>query len=209
MICPKHKFIFIHIPKTAGRSVRGALRKHCYTTPQEIFRLFDLIRVPLGLQPTKFPKSRYSKLRGHPLGVDYIDHFGEEFFQYYRFTFVRNPYNRMISYYNWKIRNGVIDPNTDFFEFVQSTIESGSFLPQVDFIKGREGEILVNTIGHVESIENDLRRITNDIGVNTDIPHKNRAPRLKDTYFDSRTKDIFDEFYGRDMEYFGYTYSGQ
>ena len=115
----------------------------------------------------------------------------------------------MISYYNWKIRNGAIDPNTDFFKFVLSTIESKSFLPQVDFIKDKDGELLVDTIGHVESIEKDFRQIATDIGVDIDIPHKNKAPRLKATYFDSRTKDVFDEFYGGDLEYFEYTYTGQ
>lgn len=206
MICPKKNFIFIHIPKTAGRSVRSGLRPYCYSKAQEIKRLADLITVPLGMKCSEFPKNRFSNLRGHPLGHEYVDELGDDFFKYYRFTFVRNPYDRMISYYSWKIRNNAIDQSTNFSSFVLSTIEEKDFLPQADFIRDRTGAPLVNYVGRVETISEDFNVIAQKIGIPSKIPHKNEAPRSKQKYFDSQTKKLFDDFYGEDLEYFGYTY---
>jgi hypothetical protein len=153
-----------------------------------------------------FPKNRFSNLRGHPLGHEYVNQLGDDFFKYYRFTFVRNPYDRMISYYSWKIRNNAIDQSTNFSSFVLSTIEEKDFLPQADFIRDRTGAPLVNYVGRVETISEDFNVIAQKIGIPSKIPHKNEAPRSKQKYFDSQTKKLFDDFYGEELEYFGYTY---
>jgi hypothetical protein len=209
MICPKNNFIFIHIPKTAGRSVRSSLRPHCYTKLQELKRVIDLITVPLGMKPSQFPKSRYSSLSGHPLGLDYINQLGGAFYKYYRFTFVRNPYQRMISYYNWRIRNKAISETIQFSEFVRMIVAKNELIPQYDFITDRAGGSLVDYVGKVESIEEDFKVITKNIGIEAPLPHKNTAPRHQKTYFDAGTKSIVDEYYKNDLETFGYEYNGQ
>lgn len=209
MICPKRKFIFIHIQKTAGRSVRYALRPHCYTKGQELTRFFDPLRVRLGMQPSEFPKSRYSKLRGHPTAEEYVNVMGDSFYDYFRFTFVRNPFDRLISFYNWLRRDGAIDAREGFADFVRRICQGELLLPQSDHIFDKSGQSLVNFIGYVERIEADFQTITSRLNLDLKLPHVNKSARKYCQYFDERSLEIAQTYYRADLVKFNYGYEGQ
>lgn len=84
MISHKHKFIFIHIPKTAGTSIEEALRdESCQLLPNE----WDHGRIshtPLN----------YLTLQEL---VDYGLLTPAQLKSYFKFCFVRNPWDRLIS----------------------------------------------------------------------------------------------------------------
>ena len=81
MICHDKRCIFIHIPKTAGTSIEYS---------------FNKVKLK-GNKVKKHPKTKHHTLE------QYKDQFPEEFNSYYKFTIVRNPWER--EYSLWKFMN--------------------------------------------------------------------------------------------------------
>ena len=74
MVNHKHKFVFIHIPKTGGTSI------------ESIF----------------IDNANIKDVNGKH---DMVSDIGSVFLKkYFTFTFVRNPWDRMVSYYKFRIK---------------------------------------------------------------------------------------------------------
>ena len=84
MISHQHRFIFIHIPKTAGTSIEKALcDESCQLLPGEWDR-------------TRVSHTPLNHLTLQEL-VDYSILTPAQFKTYFKFCFVRNPWDRLIS----------------------------------------------------------------------------------------------------------------
>jgi len=90
IISHKHKFIFVAVPRTGTHSVRFALRQHLGDEDLEQVNLFTRKRMP-------FPEIA-QKQNGHITAQEIIPHIGEDIWnRYFKFGFVRNPWDRFIS----------------------------------------------------------------------------------------------------------------
>lgn len=213
MISPKNKFIFVHVPKTAGRSVRRALRPHCYTVTQEISRLLDPVRTILGRPVSPFPKSRYSPLRGHPAVSEYRKFFGDEYDEYFTFAFVRNPFDWLVSYYEWSRSRELGSSRQE--KFAQMEFSSfidwacdGGLRTQHSLLRNSNGEVDIDYLGHFETIQTDFARIAKRIGIANHLPHRNKSPRgSTEFYFSDREVAAVQNYFGADFKYFGYEFS--
>jgi chondroitin 4-sulfotransferase 11 len=78
MISHKHKFIFIHIPKCAGTSIERTIKKHASN-----------VEGCLWARETKNIRNKYM--------FDLIKNYND----YFKFTFCRNPYCRLVSLYTF------------------------------------------------------------------------------------------------------------
>ena len=78
MLSRQHKYIFIHIPKTGGGSIKVELRK-LYGGGEKL--------------PSHLTATEYRSILGFSL-----------FDKYYKWAVVRNPYERFISEYYWRKR---------------------------------------------------------------------------------------------------------
>ena len=88
MISNKHKCIFIHIPKCGGASVEDVLFK------------------PIKERTTKdlwmFPSKYQTGGLQHLMASHIIEEVGEDIFkEYFKFSFVRNPWDKMVSQFNF------------------------------------------------------------------------------------------------------------
>lgn len=209
MICPKNNFIFLHIPKTAGRSVRTALRPDCYTFSQELSRLLDPFKQKCGLQVSPWPKSRSSSLRGHPTAVEYLGQMGKVFRSYFVFAFVRDPYDWLVSYYEWARR----DSGTDLYErFSRMSFEqyidwatNGGMKTQKSYIVDHEGALVIDYVGRFERLSEDFAAICEQIGIRNRLPHKNKSSRRSFSgYFSAETDRKVRNYFAEDFEYFEY-----
>lgn len=192
--------VFIHIPKTAGTTVRTVLGCSEYRDPREI---------PEGLpQLVSFGHMDYAELVErryvHPKFTDSA----------FKFTFVRNPYDRAVSLYEYYLKIGKMDPCSFeyFIERVGEGVPSiGGFNqrgwsqcnPQVRWIEN----LTMDFIGSFEKLESHLWSVANILGV--EIPEE--IPRLQKTvdrpmdyYYNKKTRRIVEDFYREDFEEFGY-----
>lgn len=172
IISHKHKFIFIKTSKTAGTSIEIALSKYCGS--EDIVTPIDdndeKIRRNLGLMgPQNFivPKSCYGirdwrrfifkdirpKYREHASAEEIRQYIGKEIWgSYFKFCFVRNPWDRMISLYYWHNQE---EPRPSLSEFLDSRL----VLKFHDAGKRgytTKGKIAVDKVFFYENLEVDL-----------------------------------------------------
>ena len=133
------------------------------------------------------------------------------------FTFVRNPFTRLVSAFLHGIRQGIY-PN-DFTQFLnQANMADLWLLPQSYYVNsGETDKKRVSYIGKYENFDSDLNYILNKLNIlHTEIPHKNRNPiydklpnlnqekYYKEYYTEEWMKDWVRERYKDDFKQFNY-----
>jgi hypothetical protein len=135
----------------------------------------------------------------------------------FKFSFVRNPYERLLSEYfymkrmkgcNCEFKDFKIECNT-FKKFVISdAVEKCCFkhhnTPQIEMANPK----YMNFIGRFENLQEDFDIICDKIGIpRQQLPHKNKSKHKHYTeYYNDETKQIVAEKYAKDIEYFGYKF---
>jgi chondroitin 4-sulfotransferase 11 len=170
-------------------------------------------------------KSLLGKPVGHLSALDYRMIFGkEDFNNYYKFTFVRNPFSRLVSAYEFMQNDGygesdknivtVVKQYPTFQDFVlnhltpQGAKRIRHFRPQHFFVCDSSNHIMVDFVGRFESIEQDYENIRNKIGVGEPLKKINatNGKRLSlDKYYENpRVLNKVIEIYHKDFEIFRY-----
>jgi len=159
-------------------------------------------------------------LKNHTSAAEYVEMVGERRWRrLFTFSVVRNPWDRTVSQYHFRIQTGQtgmgVDPPS-FGEWVRGTFgeqdpafydDSRFLAPQYRWISDAEDRILVDQVCRLESIEEDFGRICERIGIEAILPHLNRTRRAPyQDYYDDETRDIVGQWFVRDTELFGYSY---
>jgi hypothetical protein len=206
IVSHRHRFVFAAIPKTGTHSVRHALRAHLGPDDMEQARLFV---------EKAFPIPELARIgHGHISLAEVRPFLGEEAFgSYLKFAFVRNPFDRFISYCAFATsREGTFDRDPKrvmrHFLFTAPPMQHIIFRPQHLFITGPDGALLADAVGKVEEMQASYDAIAARIGIaTTPLDHANRSRRgaYRD-YYDQETIDGVAKIYARDLDLFGYDY---
>src|SRR4051812_27766659 len=127
MISFQKRFLFVHIPKTGGNSIQSVLQEYSEDEVVTFREAQDGIG-RFGLRNPKYDVKKHSKLSA------YRDALGKEFRDLFKFTCVRNPWDRMISFYFSPSRE-ITEWNRDLFiEMIAKT------QPAADYLRLEKGE---------------------------------------------------------------------
>lgn len=177
MICHHYKTIFIHLPKNAGQSI-----EHVFLN---LLNLTWETRAPLLLRPNNTPEIGPPVL-AHLKAHEYVLHkyvTQEQFDAYFKFAFVRNPWDRMISIYKYLGFSKKYEFN-NFLKGVflkEQWVDNYWFVgPQSEFIYDNNGELKVDFVGRFENLQKDFNQICTQIGISIiKIPYVNKSDQKK------------------------------
>ena len=193
-----YNFLFIPIPRTASVSIGKSLSSFVEYSP---------------LKKIYHPSAKDVENSLTKSGLDWDD--------YFSFTFVRNPWERAISFF-FKFRSSLYDSPRDWIisnqnkeipkhtqpnKHISSKEFKKNLIPsQSHFIQG----VNFDFIGRFENLQHDFNFVCKTIGV-----PKRSLPRLnalsygsyKD-YYQHDTVEIIRTKYKKEIEMFGYTFHG-
>jgi hypothetical protein len=206
IISHQHRFIFAAIPKTGTHSVREALRGHMGPDDLEQVKLFV---------DKQFPWPELARLRHGHLTLEQVrPHLGEEAFTgYLKFAFVRNPFDRFVSYCAFMTRDEgsfARDPQgvMRHFIFKQPPLGHLWFKPQHSFLEDRDGALLTDMLGRVEDMQASFDAISARIGIDAAPLGRANSSSRGDyrSYYDQQLIDGVARLYARDIALFGYDF---
>ena len=197
MISHEHKAIFIHVPKTAGTSITNYLRKlkfrqlnyHCATDGSNddatgLFVHGTAWRVSRGLQNI--------------------------WDEYFKFAFVRNPWDRMVSCYKNRAKS-----YSDFGKFLNDYPYPKNHnliwhtIPQLTHVSDLNGNIIVDSIGKYENLQSDFDNFLSDVNIkSTKLPKLNSTKRLhySEYYKSDKQIEFIYDLYKSEIDRFGYSF---
>ena len=206
IISHQHRFIFAAVPKTGTHSVRQALREHMSEEDIEQVGLFVNKR---------FPFEQLAAIRHGHLSLEQVrPYVGDEIFEgYFKFAFVRNPFDRFVSYCAFMTRESDVfqrDPRAvmQHFLFVQPPEQHILFQPQHTVLADGNGKLLTDMVGRVEDMQASYDAIAARIGIPTRQLEQVNGSKRGDyrPYYDEALKAGVAKRYARDIELFGYEF---
>ncbi|MBK1691833.1 sulfotransferase family 2 domain-containing protein [Ectothiorhodospira mobilis] len=211
----KHNFLFVHIAKTGGTSVRAALSRYRYRGRHGL---------PL------FLADKLDQMTGHRIGAKFPRHAkaiaaremlpAEVYDRLFKFVFVRNPWDLQVSSYFHirRERPRVLEGVADFEAFMRLKFDPDrpwnylldtALELQRDYVVDLHGRTIVDFIGHYESLQADFDQVCRRIGLpGIPLPHRRRAEGRDDyrRYYSDETAALVAEHYRPDIELFGYRF---
>jgi hypothetical protein len=200
MISFQKRFLFVHIPKTAGNSIQSILRDYSEDELVALRSQQDGIE-RFGLRNPKY------KIKKHSTLADYKAALGElEFGGLYKFTCVRNPWDRMVSLY--------FTPTQDVgaWDWKKFRKIISKVLPVADYLRLDKGEEdpfgNVDYVMRFENLADDFRTLCGTLGISpTTLPQYNRSRRGHySKYYDDELRELVRTRFAAEVERFGYTF---
>jgi hypothetical protein len=205
IISELHKFIFVAIPKTGTHSVRRALREHMGPQDLEQVGLFVQRQLPIP-ELARIGHGHISLAQLRP----YLK--PEEFESFFKFAFVRNPFDRFVSYASFitrEVGHFDRDPQKVMRYFIANPpMDHILFRPQHELVTDGKGELLTDYVGRVEQMQESYDAVAAKIGIPTAVLDKVNASKRLDyrQYYDQALIDGVAKLYARDLELFGYEF---
>jgi hypothetical protein len=194
----------------------------CFQETKSIF-----IHIPKAAG-TSIARAIYGINVGHRKASDYIRISKKEFYSYYRFSFVRNPWDRVFSAYNFAKQGGtkLVQPipstvyRSSAFESFETFIsewlieadlskEDVVFEPQSTYIYDTSENLLVDHIGKIETFSKDIAVIEDHLKISIDLQNLNQSNRKFKDYreaFNDKTAEIVSKIYSKDIKLFNYKF---
>ena len=213
IISPGRRYIFVHIPKTGGTALALALEGRA--------RADDIL-----LGDTPKAQRRKHRLTGvqaagrlwkHSTLAD-IDGLvsPDQIAQSYCFTLVRNPWDRLVSYYHWLHGQGFDHPAVDlakglaFSDFLNhpQTRASLSAWPYGRYMRDAAGIERCAAFIRLENMEEDAAPLWSHLGFRLDLDRVNRSDRDPDYrgYFSPDDAALVADICAEDIARFCYSF---
>jgi hypothetical protein len=137
---------------------------------------------------------------------------------YFKFAFVRNPWDLLVSMYHY-LKSHTATPghqqrNPDMHELIRRSPDFDSYvrlyslqLTDMSALLCDDERELVDFVGRYERMEEDFASACRAIGIDIALPHVNRSEHAHyRDYYSAETKSIVSRLFARDIERFQYTF---
>ena len=188
MIIKDYKTIFVHIPKNAGTSIETFFKKDTYTFDERMFNRHDTIKeIRWKLECNdKFKKSK-------------------EYNKWKKFAIVRNPYDRMVSwYFFYNIKNLTRHAdNTSFYRWVKNPTKFNLF-EETKYLLKPQYTWIDDTVT-ILKYENLNEELNNFFNKEIELPIINKTNHKQYLeYYNQESLDVVYEKYKKDFKKFNY-----
>jgi hypothetical protein len=200
MISLQKRFLFVHIPKTAGNSIQSILQDYSEDELVALRSEQDGVE-RFGLRNPKHNIKKHSTL------AEYRAALGDaQFGDLYKFTCVRNPWDRMVSYYFTPTQKAAVWDRKKFRKVISKALSVADYL-QLD----RREEDPFSNVDYVMRFENlaeDFRTVCGTLGISpATLPQYNRSSREHySKYYDDELREFVRARFVAEIERFGYTF---
>lgn len=214
IISPSRRFVFAHIPKTGGTALTLALESRA--------RADDIL---IGDTPKARARKRRlaaltpaGRLWKHSTLADVAGVVPEDLSDWFILTLVRNPWDRLLSYYHWLRGQSFEHPavslakSTDFSRFLNDPTIRAAFAawPAAAYTCDSAGVERVTLAARVEQLEVELQPLWHHLGFRLTIPRANESDRPRDwrpAYSDADAA-LVATLCAEDISRFGYSFDG-
>lgn len=216
LLSHRYNFLYVHIAKTGGTSMRAALNSLRWHDP-----MYYLM----------FPCHKISNLCGHRTASKLPRHAGviaakemlptPIFNQLFKFAFVRNPWDLQVSSYYHIQREMpcLLKGITNFSDFIHYKLNPDcpyafhfeiSTKRQTDQLIDLDGNIIVDFIGRYETLADDVGHVQQKLNLKKlTMPHKRKATGRKPdyrSYYTDELAQIVAEHFAQDIRLLNYQF---
>lgn len=213
IISPGRNYIFVHIPKTGGTSLALALEGRAM---RDDILIGD---TPKAKKRRRLIKDAQSdgRLWKHSTLADINGLVSADFVAAaFCFSLVRNPWDRMVSYYHWLRVQSFDHPavacakQADFSGFlaapeIQASVCAADY---ASYMRTATGEEQAQLYIRLEHFEDDADTLWAHLGFRLELPHENRSDRARDYrgYYSDSDADVVSRLCSVDIDRFGYRF---
>lgn len=198
-IYPNHRAVFVHIPKNGGSTITTLLKRD------------------------RFLGRRVNRVDPRGVGCevisDYLQALEDESESYFKFSFVRNPWDRFVSAYHYICQRrpeikevvslGSFDNFVSEFSHDPDTfLGIRYFKPQWKYLTDHTGSVPMDFVGRFEQFEDDLAIALKAIGLRRSVIRHRKQTKRKDyrDYYSSSSRGVIASVYARDIDLFSYEF---
>ena len=227
-------FFWLHIKKAGGQSIRAGLSPHYVETDRKTVRALKRVSPHERNDWINSYRQDFGRYDAHRMQFARdVAYQAEEFEAMFKFSFVRNPWDRAVSIWlhmgERKRSHSVTLGSSrkrfkDFLRTIPSLLETSRkfsreawhaapALPDLTDVDGQT--LLVDFVGRLEHFQRDFDHVCRTIGFEPSVlPHKNRR-RLNAAgpiqspshyFYDAESRRLVQEIYAGDIEFFEYRF---
>ena len=204
IVSHRHRFIFFAVPRTGTHAIRTALGPVLGDDDWQQQSLTAQVRLPVPA----LARFNHGHLSLRQVQANLSPTVWQD---YFKFAFVRNPYDRFVSVCAMlNKRNPAYRGRETAFMKRALTIprfrQRVLVRPQIEMLVDESGDIGMDYVGHYESLEQSFTAICGQIGIaENDLEQSNAtAHEAYATYYDDELATAVTAFYRRDFEVLGY-----
>ncbi len=207
LISDSHRFIFVHTRKAAGSSIRDTLK------PLSIHKPTDIIsKLKSRVLHVEGDYHKYAFRQHSDINVAKKIIPKELFDSYFKFAFVRNPWKRLVSEFEFikrrpdhgRHKKVMRMTYNEYIKYQAKRYDAH----QINMLADKNGKLQMNFIGKFENLQEDWNFICDKIGVkNKELTHRKKASKVNyDEYYIGENKELVAKLWKKDIDAFGYNY---
>lgn len=209
LISDSHEFVFVHIRKAAGTSLRQILER--VSLPKNNSLWYKLLsRGGWAVNYPNYSFRKHANLIEAERSMPAV-----KFEQYFKFAVVRNPWDRLVSEFEYIKTQPTHSrfkrlSQMDFDTFIEYQAKRPA-AHQINALKLKNGELGCDYVGKLETLDESLEVVAKHTGLSfKELPHINQVKRRDyRSYFDDELSERVEQLWKEDIKVFNYDFENK